>query len=217
MFIESELKLDAAPFLIKFKEYENALLAWNKKINLISRKSTSVEEHILNSIFFLTKFELRGISKIADVGTGGGFPGIPLKILFPDVKVLLVDSIKKKIIALEDIVRKIKLKGTEPECGRAEEISVKENFRHQYDAVISKSVAATDKIFKWSNKFLKTNGALLCIKGGDIDNEIESLRKMNYNLHIQILCFDYQRYGIEDKKLVIIKSVESMNNSPENK
>ena len=84
VFLEKELYITNTNVLIsQFEKYEELLLNWNKKLNLVSRKTTSIEEHILNSIFFLTKYKFNGNENIIDIGTGGGFPGIPLKIIYP--------------------------------------------------------------------------------------------------------------------------------------
>ncbi|MEZ4821729.1 MAG: RsmG family class I SAM-dependent methyltransferase [Ignavibacteria bacterium] len=109
-FLNDELHLDAEIYIEQFIKYETLLLDWNKKINLISRKSTSIEDHILNSIFFLTRYDISGIRSLVDIGTGGGFPGIPLKILYPDLEMVLLDSIRKKIIVVEDIAEQMNFK-----------------------------------------------------------------------------------------------------------
>ncbi len=140
-FIKLYIDKNRANSLIeKFYQYEKILLDWNKKINLISRKQTGIEKIILDSIFFLSDFKFNGDEKIIDIGTGGGFPGIPLKIIFPELKITLLDSINKKIKALEDIVRRLELYEIETVCGRAEIISKDSKFRLKYDIVISKAV-----------------------------------------------------------------------------
>ncbi|MDQ3020450.1 MAG: 16S rRNA (guanine(527)-N(7))-methyltransferase RsmG [Bacteroidota bacterium] len=205
-FLTNELHLDPEKYLNKFILYEKLLLDWNKKINLISRKSESIEEHILNSIFFLTKYKFNNIRSIADIGTGGGFPGIPLKILFPEMKVLLVDSIQKKVNVLNDIIKQMDFKNIEAVCGRAEEISKDDIYKGKFDAVISKAVSSLDNLFLWENNFLNDNRVMLCIKGGDIEKELYELNKLGYYLTVEVINFDFEaNYMIKDKKLVIIK------------
>src|SRR5690606_3538736 len=131
-FLSEELKIKETDLFLKlFSEYQTLLLEWNYKINLISRKSDSIENHILNSIFFLTKYPLTGKESIVDVGTGGGFPGIPLKILYPELSLTLLDSITKKTMVLEDITQKLGLDAVIL-SGRAEEISLKPNFNGNF-------------------------------------------------------------------------------------
>lgn len=206
-FLSDELKLNPDKYLSDFTKYEELLLDWNKKINLVSRKTDSIEDHILNSIFFLTKFNFENIKSLADIGTGGGFPGIPLKILYPDLKLLLVDSIQKKVSVLKDIIEKLNLKNTEAVCGRAEIVSEETNYRNKYDCVISKAVAGLDKLYDWGNGFLNDKGTMICIKGGDIEKELTELKKLRYNFKVEVVNFDFEKiYGIEEKKIVIIKN-----------
>ena len=206
VFLEKELRLNNVDVLIpQFEKYEKLLLDWNKKLNLVSRKTTSIEEHILNSIFFLTKYKLYGNENIIDIGTGGGFPGIPLKILYPDLKLTLLDSIHKKVKALYDIIVKMNFENTTAVYSRAEELSKEKGYRKKYDIVISKTVASIDKLYKWGNVFLNENGIMICIKGGNISDELNVLKKQNPYIKSEIINFSFDdEYKIEDKKIVVI-------------
>ena len=204
-FLSEELKISRDDIYIKFRKYNELLLEWNNKVNLISRKMTSIESNVLTSIFFLTKFDIRKYLNIIDIGTGGGFPGVPLAIMFPEIRFILVDSVKKKINALSDIVNKAGIKNVECICGRAEEVSKIKNHFHKYDIVISKSVSTLFNLFSWGKYFINKNGLMLSIKGGDLKKELAELRKIK-NIQIEVLNFDFEtHYHIEDKKLVIIK------------
>lgn len=208
-FLSEELKLDASIYKRSFFDYEKILLDWNTKINLVSRKTESIEEHILNSIFFLTKYDFKKIKKFADIGTGGGFPGIPLKILFPETGALLVDSIQKKINVVQDIIIKMNLTGIKAVCGRAEMISTDTTHFEKYDCVISKAVAPLADLYQWGRDFLKPTGEMVCIKGGDIAEEIPALNKLKYKFNTEVIKFDFDPvYKIEDKKIVVIRSSE---------
>lgn len=207
-FIAEELLTDPNIYLSNFEKYQNIILDWNNKINLVSRKSKSIEDHILNSIFFLTKFKLHNGQKIADMGTGGGFPGIPLKILYPEIELTLIDSIYKKINVLVDIVIKMNFKNTKAVWSRAEELSNDHNYKNKYDIVISKAVATLDILYLWGKNFLKNDGKMICIKGGDINSEIETLNKLNEKINIEEILFSFDpEYKIEDKKIVVIQKV----------
>jgi 16S rRNA (guanine527-N7)-methyltransferase len=206
-FIERELNMDSSVFQKEFDLYNELLLEWNKKVNLVSRKTVSIEDHILNSIFFLTKHNIEKAGTIADIGTGGGFPGIPLKILFPEKEITLIDSIRKKVSAVNDIIENIKLEKINAVCARAEEISEKKEFKNKFDTVISKAVAPLDNLYLWGKNFMKRNGEMLCIKGGNIDEELASLNKLKYKFDVKVINFNSDKtYKIEDKKLVIIKN-----------
>lgn len=206
-FLSDELHLNPDEYLNDFIKYEKLLLDWNKKINLVSRKTDSIEDHILNSIFFLTEFNFENVKSIADIGTGGGFPGIPLKILYPGLKLLLVDSIQKKVNVLNDIIEEMELKNTEAVCGRAEIVSEEAKYKNKFDCVISKAVADLDKLYEWGNGFLNDKGTMICIKGGDIEKEITELKKLRYNFKVEVINFNFESgFGIEDKKIVLIKN-----------
>jgi 16S rRNA (guanine527-N7)-methyltransferase len=204
-FLSDELHIAGNDTFDKFREYNKHLLDWNNKINLISRKMTSIESNVLNSIFFLTKYEIKKCNQIIDIGTGGGFPGVPLAILFPEIKFTLIDSIRKKINALSDIIHKISIKNAECICGRAEEVSILKKHFMKYDIVISKSVSSLFNLFSWGKDYLNDNGTILSIKGGNLSKEIAELSKVK-DIQFEVLNFDFDSsYNIEDKKLVIIK------------
>ena len=206
-FIEKELKKDPTLFINEFILFEKLLLEWNEKINLVSRKSVSAEDHIINSIFFLTKYNFGNVKSVADIGSGGGFPGIPLKILFPEIRITLIDSIRKKVNVQQDITEKMNLKKIEALCGRAEELSVQTKYKSKYDIVISKAVSSLDNLYLWGNKFLNSNGEMICIKGGNLEEEISSLIKLKKNLSVEVISFeDLLPYSVEDKKIVVIKN-----------
>lgn len=164
-------------YIEKFLEYEKILLDWNERVNLISRKQKGIEKIILDSIFFLSDYKLRGDETAVDIGTGGGFPGIPLKIIYPNLKITLVDSINKKTKALTDIVNKLKLEEVNVVCARAEDLCKKSQYKFKYDIVTSKAVSELVNLYKWSRDFLKTDGKMICIKGGDINEELKSFQK----------------------------------------
>ena len=203
-FLKEHLFITSDKVFADFEMYNRLLMEWNSKINLISRKNTDIENNVLNSIFFLTKYPLKGNEKIVDIGTGGGFPSIPLKIIYPGLKVTLNDSINKKIKVLDDIIKQMNMIDTETVWGRAEEINSNKKYFRQYDIAISKSVAGLDKLYLWSREFLNRNGRMLAIKGGDISDEKKLMKKFP-SYKIKEIDFEFEeKYNIIDKKLIVI-------------
>ena len=147
---------------------------WNEKINVISRKDIEdlYIKHVLHSLAIAKVMEFKSGSKVLDVGTGGGFPGIPLAILFPDVEFHLVDSIAKKILVVNEVTSALGLKNVKAETQRVEKLKTK------YDFVISRAVTQMPKFVNWiKNKFEKENknplpNGILYLKGGDLSEEL---------------------------------------------
>lgn len=148
---------------------------WNEKINVISRKDIDslYEKHILHSLSIAAAFEIKKGDEIIDIGTGGGFPGIPLAIFFPDTNFHLVDSIGKKIKVVDAIAAEIGLKNLTTQNIRAEEIK-----KRKFDCVVSRAVAPLKELWAWSGLLLKKDmdpespNGLICLKGGDLTQEI---------------------------------------------
>lgn len=205
-FIENELNIKLTSYQRdQFINFEKYLLEWNQKINLVSRKTTSIEKHIIDSIFFLKNISFKETDRISDIGTGGGFPGIPLKILFPVNDFFLFDSIGKKIMVVNYITEKLGLKNIKGIAARAEEISQLPAHKNKFDYVVSKAVAPAEKLYEYSVNFLKQSGKILCIKGGDLTEETANLKKKNKNTKFQITEFNYPEiYNLNDKKLLTI-------------
>ena len=159
----------------QFRALEDLYKDWNEKINVISRKDMEglYEKHILHSLSIAAAFELPAGSSVMDLGTGGGFPGIPLAIFFPDTRFHLVDSIGKKLKVVEGIVEGIGLKNVTTQKIRAEEIQ-----NRKFDYVVSRAVAPLKDLWKWSKPLLKNHNlpiapGLICLKGGDLHQEIQ--------------------------------------------
>jgi 16S rRNA (guanine527-N7)-methyltransferase len=176
--------------LRQFKSLEGLYKEWNEKINVISRKDIEslYEKHVLHSLSIAAIFEFEDGSEIMDLGTGGGFPGIPLAIYFPQVQFHLVDSIAKKLKVVEAVAEGIGLKNVTTQHGRAEEIK-----NRKFDYVVSRAVAPLKDLWRWSKPLLRksresgvishqsipasselpTPGpGLICLKGGDLAAEI---------------------------------------------
>ena len=205
-FLNDELGFTDGKVYEDLIEYNKHLYDWNSKVNVISRRNDSIENIVLNSVFFLTKFNFNPSARVLDIGTGGGFPGIPLKLLFPEMNITLCDSIRKKINVVEDVIKHLGLANAEAVCARAEELKNNNKYFNKFDYIVSKSVAPLDNLFKWGKDLLNENGLFLCVKGGDMTTEVSDLLKRNRNAETQIIEYFFEEeYSIEDKKLVIIK------------
>lgn len=152
---------------------------WNDKINVISRKDidTLYERHILHSLAIAKFISLQPNASILDVGTGGGFPGIPLAILFPEVDFTLVDSIGKKIKVVQEVADAIQLKNVSAYHERAEKI------KGTFDFVVTRAVARSRMIWVWSHQKLKSksihniDNGIIALKGGNLEDEMKELNR----------------------------------------
>lgn len=164
------------------KQFEQLLplyKEWNEKINVVSRKDIDLlyERHVLHSLGIAKIVSFRPGTKILDVGTGGGFPGIPLAIMFPECKFHLVDSIGKKTTVVKEVVAGLGLKNVTAQQIRAEEL------REKYDFIVSRAVTDLSEFVKWvHNKFNKQvvfnelDNGILYLKGGDLDEELKPFK-----------------------------------------
>ena len=193
---ENHLPLNDAQLHV-LQDYVALLRERNQKINLISRKDEHNiwERHILHCTSLLFHISVKADATIVDVGTGGGLPGIPLKILIPQLSLTLIDSIRKKTIAVTEFVQQLQFTDVHIECGRAEELALKSPLLNHFDYVIARSVSNLNQLVVWCFPFLKSQRtqlqsltsdgdktfiappAMIAMKGGDLDKEIALVRK----------------------------------------
>ncbi len=154
--------------------------------------------HVLHSLSIAKVIQFRPGTKVLDIGTGGGFPGIPLAIMFPEVQFHLVDSTKKKIGVVEEVISALQLKNATAEWNRAENISGKYHF------VVSRAVSYLKTLYMWSKnkisdvQFNNLQNGLLNLKGGDITDEIESLKSSVHSTQCTVHCYSISNFFEEE-------------------
>lgn len=200
--------------LEQFYNYKNLVIEWNEKINLtaITDDLEFAVKHFIDSIT-INKYIEPG-KTIIDIGTGAGFPGIPVKILNKDNKVILFDSLNKRLKVLEDIIEKIGLKNIETLHGRAEETFKNKNYRENYDIATSRAVAALNVLAELMLPAVKVGGICICMKGNNADTEIEEAKKAIKELGGEIIKVEkivLPELNLE-RNIIIIKKVKQTQN-----
>jgi 16S rRNA (guanine527-N7)-methyltransferase len=188
---------------LQLEKFARLFEEWNTKVNLISRKDMDflVERHILHSLAIAKFIAFKKGTKILDVGTGGGFPGLPLAILFPEVQFTLVDSIGKKIKVVDDIVEQLNLNNVIAIHERAE------NVKGKFDFIVSRAVTRLINFLPWvKNKVLSKNhhsrkNGIIYLKGGDLSEELSEVKG---RIDVINLSEYYDEYFFETKKIVYI-------------
>ena len=159
-----------------FYNYMNLLLEWNKNINLtaITEPNDIITKHFIDSIT-INKY-IKNSNKLIDIGTGAGFPGIPLKIINKNINITLLDSLNKRIKFLSQVIKELKLDKIETIHGRAEDIAHNKEYREQYDIATSRAVAPLNVLLEYLIPFIKIEGKCICLKGPEVENEIKEAK-----------------------------------------
>ena len=190
--------------ITQLSSLKNIYETWNSKINVISRKDIEniYIRHILHSLSIAKFIKFKRDATILDLGTGGGFPGIPLAIIFPDSNFILVDSIRKKIAVVDEVVKELGLKNINSQWSRAEDLD------YSYDFLVTRAVAKLPTLINWSKgrfnnySFHDIQNGIIALKGGDIDDELNGISEKKI-LDIKNI-FDIQYFC--DKKIVYVPS-----------
>lgn len=207
--MDHNIILDYFPNLNKiqidqFAQLQELYDFWNNQINVISRKDMDnyYLHHVLHSLSIAKIVEFKAYTEILDAGTGGGFPGIPLAILFPEVKFYLVDSIGKKIKVVNEVAQSLNLKNVEAEKVRMEQVN------RTFDFIISRAVTSLPDFLKWTSykfhnkSFNSIPNGILYIKGGDVQSELNEIKKFKKKIY-SITDF-FENDFFETKKVIHI-------------
>ncbi len=193
-----------------FFKYMNLLLEWNEKINLtaITDVDDIILKHFIDSMTVLKYIEKD--KSIIDVGTGAGFPGIPIAIMREDVKITLLDSLNKRINFLNEVCSELKINNIETIHGRAEEAGQNKQYREKYDIAVSRAVANMTTLSEYLIPFVKVGGICICMKGSEIDHELEqakfAIKELGGKIE-KVEKFNLPDSDIE-RNIVIIKKIK---------
>lgn len=196
-----------------FEEYRTLILEYNKIMDItnITDEEDMYIKHFIDSLYLDKSGLISSANSLIDIGTGGGFPGIPLKILYPHLELTLLDSLNKRVNFLTDVIDQMKLDKTKAIHGRAEELARISSYREMYDLATSRAVAPLNTLIEYSLAFVKIGGYFIAMKGPNYDDELSEARDaintmggklkkvVNYSLP----------YGYGDRSIIIIEKIKS--------
>ena len=163
----------------QFDSYYEILVEWNKVMNLtgITEYEEVNEKHFVDSLSIVKIQDLNNIESVIDIGTGAGFPGIPLKIAFPHLKITLLDSLNKRIKFLNEVIDQLQLQNIETIHGRAEDFAKQKEYRESYDLCVSRAVANLSTLSEYCLPYVKIGGLFIPYKSGEIEEELNNSEK----------------------------------------
>lgn len=194
----------------EFYEYMKNILEWNEKINVTNIKDEKefIVKHFIDSLSIL-KYITKN-SRVLDIGTGGGFPGIPLKIADKSIKETLIDSVNKKIMVVNDGIQKLGLENIEALHSRAEDLAKNNNYREKFDFVVTRAVSNLSTISEYMLPFLKNGGKAICMKGPNFEEELENAKKAINVLGGTIENIENINVSNQyERNIIIIKKIKS--------
>lgn len=195
--------------LQQFTTYYEMLIEKNKVMNLtaITEFNEVLEKHFEDSLSLIRAIDLRNPQTVLDLGTGAGFPGIPLKIAFPELKITLADSLNKRILFLQDVIRELGLEKIETVHGRAEDLAKNSNFREQFDLCVSRAVANLSTLSEYCLPFVKIGGKFISYKAGECDEEVAASKSAVFLLGGKISETKKFTVGESNRAFIIIDKV----------
>ena len=163
----------------QFDKFYELLVEWNKVMNLtgITDYEEVNQKHFVDSLSIVKAIDMESVQSVIDVGTGAGFPGIPLKIAFPHLKVVLLDSLNKRINFLNEVIAQLGLTDIKTIHGRAEDYAKQAEYRENFDLCVSRAVANLSTLSEYCLPYVSMNGMFVPYKSGEIDEELENSKK----------------------------------------
>lgn len=206
---ENNLKIEEEK-IEKFYNYMLGIIEWNEKINVtaITDEEMFIVKHFIDSLT-INKY-VNDAKALIDIGTGAGFPGIPLKIMNPNTKITLIDSVNKKLNVIRDLSTKINLDKIEIIHTRAEDLAQNNEYREKYDIATTRAVSNISTIVEYMLPFIKINGIAICMKGPNFKEELEDAKKAIEILGGKIEKIESLNVGQElERNIIVIKKVKN--------
>lgn len=197
-----------------FETYYDMLIDRNKVMNLtaITEFDEVMDKHFLDSVYLFRSIKLKADYKLIDIGTGAGFPGIPLKIVFPELKITLLDSLNKRVGFLNDVIDELNLNDIEAIHGRAEDIARDKAYRALYDIAVSRAVANLSTLSEYCLPFVKIGGKFVSYKSGDCADEVDNAKSAIHLLGGKINKIDEFSYSNNSRSFIVIDKVMNTSN-----
>lgn len=195
----------------QFEDYYRILVEWNNVMNLtaITEYEEVIEKHFIDSLSIVNVIDFCKVYDVIDIGTGAGFPGIPLKIVFPEIQITLLDSLKKRVNFLNEVIVHLGLTDIHAVHGRAEDYAKQKEYREQYDLCVSRAVANLSTLSEYCLPYVKINGFFIPYKSGDIDDELKKSERavnvlggsVNEVIRFQLPGTDINRSFVKIRKI----------------
>ncbi len=195
----------------QFEEYAALLIDWNKKLNLtaITEPRQIAIKHFLDSLSLFSVYDVPQAAKVIDVGTGAGFPGVPLKIARPDIELTLLDSLQKRLFFLDALKDQLELKFELVHC-RAEDGARKDLFREKFDVAVSRAVAPLNVLLEYCLPFVKVGGVFVALKGSRAQEEINAAKNALQVLKGEVVKVKNFKLDEEERNIIVIRKTEAV-------
>ena len=210
VFTASNLRLTDR-MIAQFEDYAALLIDWNEKVNLtaITEPRQIAIKHFLDSLSLLSAYDVPQAAKVIDVGTGAGFPGVPLKIARPDIELTLLDSLQKRLFFLDALTSKLGLT-VDLVHSRAEDSARKDFFREKLDVVASRAVAPLNVLLEYFLPFVKVCGVFVALKGCRAQEEINAAKNALQVLKGEIVKVENFKLEEEERNIIVIRKTEEV-------